>query len=96
MEIKPMYVTDQQKWLLQEKGLKEVKGISIGIQQWEVVKWLLEKHQIWITITSISQESWQWHITKPGDSLGKLYEEDFYTPEEAYSAAFDYVLKELI
>ncbi len=34
-------------------------------------------------ITSISQESWQWHITKPGESLGKLYEEDFYTYEEA-------------
>jgi hypothetical protein len=35
------------------------------------------------TITSISQESWQWHITKPGESLGKMYQEDFYTYEEA-------------
>jgi hypothetical protein len=61
-------------------------------EQWVVVEWLLQNHQIWITVTSISQESWQWHITKPGDSLGKLYEEDFYTPQEAYTAAFDYIL----
>ena len=42
-----------------------------------------EKHKLHSTITSISQESWQWHITKPGESLGKLYNEDFYTYEEA-------------
>jgi len=60
-------------------------------EQHQVVDWLLEKHGIWITVTSISQESWQWHITKPGDSLGKLYQEDFYSPQEAYSAAFDYI-----
>ena len=61
-------------------------------EQHQVVDWLLEKHNIWITVTSVSQESWQWHITKPGDSLGKLYEEDFYNPKEAYSAAIDYIL----
>jgi hypothetical protein len=55
-------------------------------------EWLRVNHGIWITVTSISQESWQWHITKPGDSLGKLYEEDFYSPQQAYSAAFDYIL----
>jgi hypothetical protein len=65
-------------------------------EQWQVVEWLLQNHEIWITVTSISQESWQWHITKPGDVLGKLYEEDFHTPQQAYSAAFDYVLNNLI
>jgi hypothetical protein len=46
-------------------------------------RWFREKYQLHSTITSISQESWQWHITKPGESLGKMYQEDFYTYEEA-------------
>jgi hypothetical protein len=46
-------------------------------------RWFREKYQLHSTITSISQESWQWHITKPGESLGKLYDEDFHTYEEA-------------
>lgn len=46
-------------------------------------KWIREKFNIHITITSISQESWQYHIQKIGDKLGDLYEEDFYSPEEA-------------
>jgi hypothetical protein len=65
-------------------------------EQWQVVEWLRVNHGIWITVTSISQESWQWHITKPGDSLGKLYEEDFYSPQEAYEAAIEYCLRNLI
>jgi hypothetical protein len=47
------------------------------------LRWFREKYQLHSTITSISQESWQWHITKPGESLGKMYQEDFYTYEEA-------------
>lgn len=56
--------------------------ISAPLKQ-QVFRWFREKYDLHSTITSISQESWQWHITKPGESLGKLYEEDFYTYEEA-------------
>jgi len=49
----------------------------------QAFRWFREKYKLHSTITSISQESWQWHITKPSESLGKLYEEDFYTYEEA-------------
>jgi|688.fasta_scaffold87097_4 hypothetical protein len=49
----------------------------------QAFRWFREKYQLHSTITSISQESWQWHITKPGESLGKMYQEDFYTYEEA-------------
>lgn len=61
-----------------------------------VIEWLRVNFGIWITITSISQESWQCHITKKGDSLGKLYFEDFYTPQEATEAALKYVLEGLV
>lgn len=62
----------------------------------EVVMWLYETHGIWITVTSISQESWQCHMTKKGDSLGKCYFEDFYNPTEAYEAAIEHCLTKLI
>jgi hypothetical protein len=48
----------------------------------QAFRWFREEYKLHSTITSISQESWQWHITKPGESLGKLYDEDFYTYEE--------------
>lgn len=49
----------------------------------QAFKWFRERYKLHSTITSISQESWQWHITKPTEPLGKLYDEDFYTYEEA-------------
>ena len=58
----------------------------------QAFRWFRQKYKLHSTITSISQESWQWHITKPGESLGKLYDEDFYTYEEAELAC----LKKLI
>ena len=61
-----------------------------------VVMWLYEEHGIWLTVTSISQLSWQCHITKKGDSLGKYYLEDFPDPTSAYSAGILETLKNLI
>ena len=59
----------------------------------QAFRWFREKHQLHSTITSISQESWQWHIAKPGESLGKLYDEDFYTYEEAEDACIDKLIE---
>ena len=64
-----------------------------GITQSLLQKWLREEHNIHITITSISQESWQYHITKPGQRLGDNYEEDFYTYEEALESGLHQALK---
>lgn len=60
------------------------------------VKWIYENYGIWITVTSISQESWQCHMTKKGESLGKTYLDDFYTPQEAYQAAIKHCLTKII
>ena len=58
-------------------------GLMLAPLYQQAFKWFREKYQLHSTITSISQESWQWHITKPSESLGKMYEEDFYEYEEA-------------
>ena len=60
------------------------------------IDWILENFEIHITITSISQESWQFHITKIGGVLGAYYEEDFNSPEEAKETAINYVLINLL
>jgi hypothetical protein len=67
-------------------------NISAPLYQ-QAFRWFREKHKLHSTITSISQESWQWHITKPGESLGKLYDEDFYTYEEAELACLDKLIE---
>lgn len=96
------FVTYEQALALKELGFDEPcmssrdmnngKGIiQLPLYQ-QVFRWFREKYKLHSTITSISQESWQWHITKPGESLGKLYNEDFYTYEEAELAC----LKKLI
>jgi hypothetical protein len=59
----------------------------------QAFRWFREKYQLHSTITSISQESWQWHITKPGESLGKLYDEDFYTYEQAELACLQKLIE---
>ena len=59
----------------------------------QAFRWFREKYQLHSTITSISQESWQWHIQKPGQQLGKLYDEDFYTYEEAELACLDKLIE---
>ena len=83
--------------LLKEKGYRILPDFNSSYPTIaEVVMWLYDKHEIWITVTSISQESWQCHMTKKGDRLGKLYFEDFNTPTEAYEAAIEYTLKNLI
>ena len=59
----------------------------------QAFRWFRERYELHSTITSISQESWQWHIQKPGQQLGKLYNEDFYTYEEAELACLEKLIE---
>ncbi len=73
---------------------EELLSYSPTIPLWQqAIDWLRKKHKLHITVTSISQDSWQWHITKPGESLGKVYDEDFYTYETAREDAIKEALK---
>jgi hypothetical protein len=71
---------------------KDTWNCSAPLYQ-QAFRWFREKYQLHFTITSISQESWQWHITKPGESLGKMYQEDFYTYEEAEQDCLDKLIE---
>ena len=70
-----------------------INGDDVAAPLWQqVIDWLLETHKLYITITSCSQESWQFHIQKPGESLNTLWEEDFYSYREARQAAIEHAL----
>jgi hypothetical protein len=45
--------------------------------------WFRNTHKMHITITSISQESWQYHCTMPGQHLGVVIGEDYESYEDA-------------
>ena len=84
------YKNDQLSDILELVKNSEMENVNNEIHNYisapifsQAFKFFREKYKLHSTITSISQESWQWHITKPGESLGKLYEEDFYNYEEA-------------
>jgi hypothetical protein len=67
-----------------------IAATSQGLLQ----RWIREVHKIHITITSISQESWMYRITKPGQQLIEgSYGEDFYTYEEALEEGLFQALK---
>ena len=73
----------------------------------DVVMWLYEKHGIWV-YTYFLGLSYSCYViqkiqkTNPTQPLIQLvkdsitYDELFNSPQEAYSAAFDYILNELI
>tara|TARA_R110001606_G_scaffold391495_1_gene559642 strand:+ start:65 stop:349 length:285 start_codon:yes stop_codon:yes gene_type:complete len=94
--MKEQLITFETAKLAKEKGF-ELNGYTNDIEaptQSLLQKWLREEHEIHLTVTSISQESWQCHITKIGDSLGKKYFEDFYNYEEALEKGLMEALKQ--
>ena len=81
-------------------------------EQWQVVEWLTINHGIWVSVdwmtrTKPAHSGYICHLrgtVKPlnddnfivvNDTLFPGYEV-FASPQDAYSAAFDYILKELI
>jgi hypothetical protein len=73
----------------------EVPYYSIP-EQWQVVEWLRVNYSIWI-VCSPDEECFGCTIYTIKSGIKFIYNsENKLTPQEAYSAAFDYVLKNLI
>lgn len=72
----------------------KLDGVYYAPEQWQVIEWLRLKHGIWIS-TDFDGKVWFEVITILPDK-NRLVQNGHNSPQEAYSAAFDYVLKELI
>jgi hypothetical protein len=74
-------------------------------EQWQVIEWLRINHGIWVYVKKLDDSwldlrSWIWVVRKQNNSYPFSTvvnsEKPNDCPQEAYSAAFDYVLKNLI
>jgi hypothetical protein len=75
---------------------EEFIDISYRPEQWQVVEWLRVNHGIWVNVfQNLGFNSFSVLIYKNRDVVWNINKE-FNIPQEAYSTAFDYILKELI
>jgi len=69
-------------------------------EHYQVVEWLRVEKGIWIVINIGSSRTGYYatytNVTTLGGSEIRIGDVSYETPQEAYSAAFDYILKELI
>jgi len=67
-------------------------------EQWQVVEFLRINHGIWVIVLPelLNGEKIRYYPSIFEKGVGEDIEQYFDTPQEAYSAAFDYILKELI
>jgi hypothetical protein len=68
-------------------------------EQHQVVEWLRVNHGIWISVDMVyetTQTGFWYSIRQSKEDDKAICSNEYPTPQEAYSAAFDYVLKSLI
>lgn len=65
-------------------------------EQWKVVEWLRVNHGIWIEVCKPARQKLFRFNVDINDQNVFTSVVSFQSPQEAYSAAFDYVLKNLI
>jgi len=76
---------------------KRLIGYISAPEQWQVVEWLHLNHNIWISVDMVEKDSFFYSINKHDWEVKQIiFSDDFETPQEAYSAAFDYVLNNLL
>jgi len=73
---------------------KMLIGYISAPEQWQVVEWLRVNHGIWIEVIETDLFQKYFFQIKRKDNT-RLKDGDFNSPQEAYSAAFDYILAKL-
>jgi hypothetical protein len=87
--------------------INNINGTISRPEQWQVVEWLRVKHGIWISVYTMDKwlsndndrvQIFDYSIKQMKRGLIDISKklEEFDSPKEAYSAAFDYILNNLI
>lgn len=77
-------------------------------EQWQVVEWLIINHGIWISLVADNDytfkfeiNTWSWYENEKcyrlghrvlGETMWETSSTPYKSPQEAYSAAFDYII----
>jgi hypothetical protein len=95
------YYTHYEKLMIENNGATKITPMHnySRPEQWQVVEWLRVNHGIWIEASLIKDFTYTplkifWYgriinLNKEEDDIHNT--EEFNTPQEAYSAAFDYI-----
>jgi hypothetical protein len=67
-------------------------SICSAPEQWQVVEWLRVNHGIWVEVIMSYTNKWEYSIYRIEDYklLSEIHSQ-LNSPQEAYSAAFDYI-----
>jgi hypothetical protein len=79
-------------------GLNQILNLKPAPTIAEVVMWLYEKHGIWVSVLQMlhNGEKVIWYASYYEQGVGEDIEEYYDSPTEAYEAAINYVLLNLI
>jgi hypothetical protein len=79
---------------------KQKDDYCLAPEHWQVVDWLLDGHGIWVAIEPYitnSKPRYEYKIMNvSGVTEEDWVQEEYHTPHEALSSAFDYILDNLI
>jgi len=96
----PIKNKPKELWVVGNVAVQNVKNIILAPEQWQVVEWLRVNHNLFITTDVQFKKDVvsYWWIIKGGRkiNLNSKLVNKYNSPQEATSAAFDYVLKKLI
>jgi hypothetical protein len=98
--IYPIKNTPKKLYRIGEYATLNTSSVISAPEQWQLVEWLRINHNIWVWVKPYKDHAadnndpiqHQMNVYKNGITVSK----EFDSHEEAYSAAFDYILKELI
>jgi len=67
-------------------------------EQWQIIEWLRVEKGVWIEVYVDDDQTYGYLVTrfKENYRIDSPLRRGFASPQEAYSLAFDYILKELI
>jgi hypothetical protein len=74
----------------------DLKDCYNAPEQWQVVEWLRVNHGIWVCVLIPSETTWYFKIESIDTKSLIFITSGYSSPQEAYSAAFDYILNNLI
>lgn len=101
----PIKNKTKELWVVGNVAVQNIKNIILAPEQWQVVEWVLQVHKIFISVmpydTITSKKEWtttifdmEWGEDKEIHFNKKIG--GCETKEDAYSAAFDYILKTIL
>jgi hypothetical protein len=73
-----------------------LKECYARLEQWQIVEWLLLNHGIWVAVTQELGATITYCYLASGKHRSSVHKPYFKSPQEAYSAAFDDILNNLL